>query len=98
MSLPLEYHASVTDDIDAAFAWYEEQREGLGDDFLARLRELLDSIQENPYLYGVIHGDVRSACLRRFPYVVYYRPEAERTVILAVLHGRRHPRRWQSRM
>jgi plasmid stabilization system protein ParE len=36
--------------------------------------------------------------LKRFPYVVYYRVEAERLVILAVQHGRRDEARWHSRV
>jgi plasmid stabilization system protein ParE len=35
--------------------------------------------------------------VRRFPYSVFYRVEADRIVVLAVFHGRRNPRIWQAR-
>jgi plasmid stabilization system protein ParE len=40
---------------------------------------------------------VRRALVRRFPYAVYYVAEPDQISILAVIHTRRHPHRWQSR-
>ena len=50
-----------------------------------------------PELYAVTFRGVRPAKLRRFPYVMYYRMLADRIEVLAVLHGSRNPRVWQSR-
>jgi hypothetical protein len=35
--------------------------------------------------------------VRRFPYAVYFRPIGDEIVVLALMHGRRLPRRWRSR-
>jgi hypothetical protein len=35
MSLPVVFHPDVQGEIDKAYRWYEQQRAGLGDDFLA---------------------------------------------------------------
>jgi plasmid stabilization system protein ParE len=35
--------------------------------------------------------------VRRFPYAIYFHAMPDEIVVLAVIHGRRHPRRWQSR-
>jgi plasmid stabilization system protein ParE len=35
--------------------------------------------------------------LRRFPYGIYYRLYPDSIVIVACMHGRRDPKRWQSR-
>jgi toxin ParE1/3/4 len=51
----------------------------------------------NPLAYPRVRGDTRRALVRRFPYAVYFRPTADETVVLAVMHGRRNPRRWRSR-
>jgi hypothetical protein len=40
---------------------------------------------------------VRRALVRRFPYAVFYRVESDAPVIIACVHCRSHPRRWQSR-
>jgi plasmid stabilization system protein ParE len=97
MSLPVVYLPEAQDDVDAAYADYERRLAGLGDRFLEALRDKVDQIRANPALYGVLHQDVRAAPLRRFPYVVYYRAEASRVVIIAVQHGRRSSQAWQGR-
>ena len=96
MSLPLAFHAQVRDEVDEAYAWYQ-QRAGLGEDFLSAVQEVLDRIQQNPQMYGVVYRDVRRGLLRRFPYGVFYRVETNRVLILAVYHSRRDPQGWQSR-
>ena len=92
MSLPVVYRVVAQDDVDAAYNWYEQQRAGLGDRFLDALHQRANSIGANPELYAVLYLDVRAAPLRRFPYVVYYRIETDRVVVIAVRHGRRPSR------
>jgi plasmid stabilization system protein ParE len=98
MSLPVVYLPEARDDIDTAYGGYEQQAVGLGDRFLEALRHRIDQIAATPELYGVFVQDVRAAPLRRFPYVVYYRVEADRIVIIAVQHGRRSSHFWQGRI
>jgi plasmid stabilization system protein ParE len=35
--------------------------------------------------------------VRRFPFGIYFRVEQQPIVVVAILHGSRHPRRWQRR-
>jgi plasmid stabilization system protein ParE len=98
MSLPVAHLPEAQDDVDEAYAGYEQRAAGLGERFLEVLRDQFDQIQANPELYGVLHRDVRAAPLRRFPYVVYYRVETDRILVVAVQHGRRSSRAWQGRV
>ena len=80
-----------------AYAWYEERRPGLGDEFLLCIDACLDSIERHPGLHPVIHRGVRRALLRRFPYGVFY-VMAENTIsVAAVFHLSRDPERWIQR-
>jgi plasmid stabilization system protein ParE len=97
MSLPAVYLPEAEDDVDAAYAWYEGQLAGLGDQFLEALRELVDRIRDNPQMYGTFRRDVRAAALQRFPYVVYYRDRGTDILVIAVQHGRRSSRAWRGR-
>ena len=97
MSLPLAFHREVREETDAAYGWYEQQRAGLGEEFLAALESCFARIQHDPEMYGTVYRDVRAALVRRFPYVVYYRAEPERIEVLAVQHGSRDPSLWRSR-
>jgi plasmid stabilization system protein ParE len=97
MSLPLVLHQSVFDDIDEAYHYYESQRPGLGDDFIATVEQVYSRISATPLMHQKIFQDVRRAVVRRFPYVVYYRPHPDRVEVIAVYHTRRDPAGWQAR-
>lgn len=98
MTLPLDFLPPVKEEIDQAYAWYQRQRQGLGEDYLAEVRRTLDQIQRQPLAWAVLYRGVRAALVRRFPYVVYFRDEPDRIVVIAVQHGHRHSRRWRSRL
>lgn len=89
--------AAAAADIEDAFVWYEQQRSGLGSQFLELLDDALVAIQRAPQLHPVIHRNTRRALLRRFPYGIYYRIYPDLIVVVACMHGRRDPRRWQTR-
>jgi toxin ParE1/3/4 len=84
-------------ELEEAFAWYEERVAGLGSEFTRAVRALFATISRNPEQFPRVRQDIRRALVRRFPYAVYYVAEAEQTSVIAIVHTRRHPRRWQSR-
>lgn len=97
MSLPLDFHPAVRDEIDDAHDWYEQRQAGLGRDFLDEVERVLGEIAANPPRYGFAHGNVREGLLSRFPYAIYYRELRDRIRVLAVYHTSRDPAGWQSR-
>jgi plasmid stabilization system protein ParE len=84
-------------DVEAAFGWYENERPELGVEFLDELRTTYNGIADGPLKYQELHGGIRRALLRRFPYAVYFAVEADIVVIVAVLHASRDPAEWQRR-
>jgi toxin ParE1/3/4 len=84
-------------EIAEAFRWYEARSTGLGHEFLRVVGVGLAAIQRVPEQAPVVVDDIRKLPLRRFPYVVYYVVLPLGISVLAVIHGRRHPHRWQSR-
>lgn len=97
MSYSLIIRPDAEADLADARSWYEEQRDGLGDDFLLCVEETLGRIRRMPELYSVGYRGIRRALIRRFPYVVYYRFDGSMISVLAVMHGRRGQKAWQSR-
>ncbi|MBS0501162.1 MAG: type II toxin-antitoxin system RelE/ParE family toxin [Burkholderiaceae bacterium] len=97
MTLELFVRPDAEQDLEHAAAWYEQQRPGLGDEFLDEVLRTFQSIAEFPALYPVVHRSTRRALTRRFPFGVYYRVDSERAVVVAVMHGSRSPSRWQRR-
>jgi len=85
-------------DIEDAYQWYESQRPGLGEEFLGALRVTRDRVLEQPEAFPVLHRDTRRALIpQRFPYGLFYRVYGDTIVIVACMHAKRNPRRWQRR-
>jgi len=80
-----------------ARAWYDDQQPGLGQAFAAEVDTVLLAIVEHPLSYPRVRGETRRALVHRFPYAIYFRAMSDEVVVLAVMHGRRLPRRWRSR-
>jgi hypothetical protein len=80
------------------YAYYEGERPGLGERFLAVLRSRVIDIEFNPQHFGVYRYKVRAAPLRGFPEVVYYRERSGDIQIVAVQHARRNTRNWRERL
>lgn len=97
MSRSLLVRLEAEQDLAEAFGWYEEQRPGLGSDFLLCVEAALTQICRNPRAFPIVHRSVHRALLPRFPYGVFFVLERERVVVLAVLHAKRNPRRWPRR-
>lgn len=96
MSVRVIFRRAADQDIDDAFAWYERQQPGLGDQFLKSLGATIEHIRARPLLYPVVRGAVRRAVLRRFPYLLFYLVEPERVVVIGCLHASRDPQAWPS--
>ena len=98
MSLPIRLGAESQHDVEDAVAWYEAQRQGLGERFLDGLDRLFKRVVENPRQFPAIETEVRRALMRRFPYAIYFVVLPESILVIAVLHVRRYPQEWQRRV
>ena len=96
MTVNLRLRPESEQDLADAAIWYEEQREGLGNQFLDEALSVFSVISETPLMFPTVHRNIRRALLHRFPFGVYYRVESDEIVVVAVMHGSRNPRRWKS--
>ena len=94
MPLPVVYRRRVGLDLAAGFGYYEEQANGLGDEFLIAVDSAFDAIERYPEMFAEVYDEVRRAVVSRFPYAVFYRVESKRVVVHAVLHTARDPKTW----
>lgn len=85
-------------DIEEAAKWYERQCEGLGYDFLDEILSTFCKISDNPNMYAIVHRNTHRAVIHRFPFGIYYLKEEELLIVVAVMHGSRHPKRWKNRI
>lgn len=84
--------------VDAAYEWYENQRQGLGSAFRLAIDAAVELIAANPSASPVVRRSIRRVLLRRFPYALFYRVVGDEVVVEACIHAKQHPRAWRSRM
>ena len=93
--MKLRYRAPAKADIAEACDWYRRQSPALAERFTGAVADAIQEIVEHPRAYQVVEPDVRRAGLIVFPYLVYYTIEDDTVVVLAVIHGKRHPDTWK---
>jgi len=81
-----------------AVRWYEEQSPGLGAEYLRAVEIGIASAGRHPLIYAAVYRSVRRILLRRFPFALFFVVKDDAVVILACLHGKRHPDRLKSRV
>lgn len=76
----------ATREIEEAIAWYESQKQGLGNPLMAVLRKAMTLLETNPTIYAKVYQEVRRVLLSKFPYALYYiiDEEAQTVVVFCV--------------
>ena len=74
-----------------AKTWYESRSVGLGLEFARALDAAVAAAFRDPAAYALVEGDCRRILLRRFPFSLVYRAQAEEFLVIAVFHHRRDP-------
>jgi toxin ParE1/3/4 len=78
--------------------YYDELVYGLGKSFVLELEKSLRVIKSNPLAYPIIREKIRKAVVIKFPYSVLYRLDNDKVYILAIMHQKRKPNYWASRI
>ena len=95
---PVHFLLPAEQEMLEAARYYEMQASGLGIDFLAKIDSAIQDISEQPELWPVLRFRIRRRLVHQFPYGLLYRIDSGEIVILAVMHLRRHPNSWISRI
>ena len=90
-SLPVFALPEVEADLRAAATHYASWRSDGAEHIRRKYEETIEWIRWNPEAFPKKHGVVRRAILKQSYYIVYFLIEADITVVLAVLDGRRDP-------
>jgi toxin ParE1/3/4 len=84
-------------DLAQAAVWYENQRAGLGEEFLEDVHAAMERAAANPRQYPCFRRkpDVRRVLAGRFPYRIFFVLRLDAIIVFRVLHGARHDREWK---
>ena len=82
------FHADTEGDYNEAYQWYEDQKTGLGDDFLSVINSRIKQIQNNPEIFGAKYKTgYHEAMVKKFPYAIVYRIyKKQRIVFITSIH------------
>ena len=92
------FHPEAEAEFLAAIDYYEDRDPGLGLDFAIEVHSAIGSILSFPTAWPILEDDMRRCRLRRFPYGIIYSKHKDTIFILAVMHLRRDPDYWKSRV
>lgn len=85
-------------EVDEAFAWFNEKDEGKGVDFLHDLDRAVRLVKGYPFASAEIEPEIRRRVFPRFPYSLIYGIDDQTIVVIAVAHFHRAPRYWVDRL
>lgn len=94
--------AEAKAEVRSAANWYDRERDGLGDEFVADVHLALDAIERAPEIHPHVETtrtkrNLRRYLLHRFPYMLVYELRQDEIVVVAVSHARRRPNYWLRR-
>lgn len=79
-------------DLAVARDWYEQQRKGLGLEFLDEISTAMRVLEHTPQVFRLYFRNFRRLQLHRFPYKVFYQIIDGRVIVFRVLHVKQdHP-------
>jgi toxin ParE1/3/4 len=84
-------------DATKAANWYNDKRDGLGNEFLLALDAKINAIRRNPNHFQVVYKNIQRALTERFPYGIFFIVEDGIIYILAIQHTSRNTKIWKKR-
>jgi hypothetical protein len=91
MHYNISFSDEAEDEIFSAYIWYEQQRDGLGDEFKQAVKHAALAIQSNPLYYSYRMEEIRGCNTKRFPYLILFFVEENNIYVTSVLHTSRKP-------
>ena len=85
-------------DLENAQNYYNEQKEGLGTEFLMEVKGAVKIIEENPFQFQKVEKEARKANIGRFPYCILYIVNELTINVFSVIHFSRNPEIWKKRI
>lgn len=85
-------------DLEDSFEYYENQKEGLGEEFLSEVKTTLKRITENPDQFPKSSKDVRKALIDRFPFIIFFYVKEAIINVFAIFHCSRNPKKLGKRI
>jgi len=91
------FHPDIENEVKSSYEWYQNQADGLGEDFLSELETAYQAIIELPDTWPKFNIGFRRFLLSKFPFSVIYKFSQGTVFVVAVMHNSRKPGYWNER-
>ena len=96
--MKIELLSAAEAELLEAVAYYNSQAEGLGYELAAEVKRTIGRIGQFTDAWPMLSARTRRCRTSRFPYGVVYQVRGDTILIVAIMHLRRHPDAWKSRL
>lgn len=92
------FHPEAEEEYADAAVSYAGIEPELGARFYDEIERLIRDIRQNPERFRLVDAPIRRHFSDVFPYAVLYVDQPDRVLIIAVMHMKRRPGYWRSRL
>lgn len=95
----INVHPKAQDELLESVLWYNIRKPRLGNEFFDTISSVIDQISQNPKQFPYLTNEkqIQVKVVKRFPFSVIFKVEADQLLILAVAHNKRKPNYWIKR-
>ena len=80
-------------DIAEGYDWYSKISQKVSDSFLFQIKQTLDYLEENPFLFQQVYKDYRQVPVKKFPFVIIYKVANESVKVYRIFPTNMNPSR-----
>jgi plasmid stabilization system protein ParE len=84
-------------DLHESIKFYNEQSEGLGQDFYQTVVSAFERIKNNPGQFPKLYQEMRKVSIKRFPFLVFFEVKGDNCYILGIFHSSQNPKIMKTR-
>ena len=95
--MKVEFHPAAEQELVAAVTLGEQRSSGLGGELLAEAQRIAELLCDTPNIGEAIDARHRRFPMRRFPFALIYRIDADLLRVIALSHRRQRPGYWRDR-
>lgn len=94
MSYRIEVRDLASNEFIEGYLWYENQCDGLGEEFHDEVQEYFDVLCQRPTGFPKWRGAFKKINLKRFPYIIVFQVVRDTVIVYSVFHSSRNPSQW----
>jgi toxin ParE1/3/4 len=95
--LRVVYRPEAEAELFDAIQFYKGEADLNGDKFLETIQRHVFEIAMHPLRFPQAGGQIRRCVVRKYPFIIFYRPTPDHVRVLAVAHTSRNPEYWKHR-